>query len=218
MLQEQESESERRPQQHSQQRFLWVILLLIVPLIFILFYFIPFLSSMGVGNVNANSGWSNAQQRQIAFALAQNVQNYRHRIHEGRRINYGDAYMEATGITTSFRPPIPFDGMNSPGGAKNDTHSEAKLKGWALATIRKNLQGLSAGATINVLIFTQVKVCRERRGSIQDWANQLRQAAPAGVFVNIYTWQQTNFDIDHPDQTPVKSQSDVEFAVSGTSP
>jgi len=103
-------------------------------------------------------------------------------------------------------------------GAKNDTHSEAKLKGWALAAIRKNLQGLRAGSTINVLIFTQVKTCPDCRKAVPTWVKQLQQVAPAGVFITLYIWQQTNFDIDHPDKTPVRSQNDVEPAVSASAP
>src|SRR5205823_3414361 len=154
----------------------------------------------------------------IAFDLAQNVQNYRHRINERRRINYGDAYIEASGITSPFRPPNPFDGMDSPSGAKNDTHSEAKLKGWALTTIRRNLQQLPNGSTINVLIFTQVKTCPDCRRNVQAWAKQLQQVTPPSVIVYLYIWQQANFDIDHPDQTLVTSPSDVEPAVSGSAP
>lgn len=166
-------------------RFLWVILIIVAALMAIYFYVIPFLASGGTPSGNTNSGgWSQAQQRQIAFMLAQNVQNYRHRIKERRRINYGDAYMEATGISNPFRPPNPFAGMDSPSGAKNDTHSEAKLKGWALATIRKNLQNLPAGSTINVLIFTQVKTCPDCRRDLPTWVKQLQQAAPTGVIVN----------------------------------
>ena len=179
--------------QHQEQRdplrFLWVLLIIVAALAAIYFYVIPFLSSGGIGGGSSNfSGWSEARQRQIAFDLAQNVQNYRHRINEHRRINYGDAYMEATGISNPFRPPNPFDGMDSPSGAKNDTHSEAKLKGWALAAIRKNLQGLRAGSTINVLIFTQVKTCPDCRKAVPTWVKQLQQVAPAGVIITLYIW------------------------------
>jgi hypothetical protein len=202
------------------RRFWWVLLILLAALGSIYFYVIPLLSSAGVGTggSSASGGLSASQQRQIAFDLAQTVQNYRHRIHEERRINYGDAYLDATGIPAPFRPPQPFDGMNSPTGAKNDTHSETKLKGWALAVIRKHLQQLPSGSTINVLIFTQVKVCSGCRRDVQTWATQLHLAAPAGVRVNLYIWQQTNFDIDHPDQTPVTSPKEVELAVSASAP
>ncbi len=108
--------------------------------------------------------------------------------------------------------------MNSPAGAKNDTHSETRLKGWALAVIRRHLQPLPAGSTINVLIFTQVKVCSDCRRDVQTWATQLQQAAPSGVRINLYIWQQTNFDIDHPNQTPVTSPQEVELAVSASAP
>lgn len=184
----------------------------------IYFYIIPWLASTGVGGSAHAGRWSDARQRQVAFDLAQAVQAYRTRIHERRRINYGDALLEATGISRSFRPPNPFDGMDSPSGAINDTHSETKLKGWALATIRKNLQNLPAGSVINVLIFTQVKVCPDCRRNIQQWATQLQQAAPPGITVFLFIWQQTNFAIDHPDQTPVNSPNDVELAVSRSAP
>src|SRR5579875_757547 len=202
------------------RRFWWVLLILLAALLSIYFYVIPFLSSAGVGTggSSASGGFSEAQQRHIAFDLAQTVQNYRRRIHEGRRINYGDAYLNATGIATPFRPPQPFDGMNSPAGAKNDTHSETKLKGWALAVIRKQLQQLPSGSTINVLLFTQVKVCSDCRRDVQTWAAQLQQAAPFGVRVNLSIWQQTNFDIDHPDQTLVTSPQEVALAVSASAP
>ncbi|HZU03183.1 MAG TPA: hypothetical protein VFA10_26180, partial [Ktedonobacteraceae bacterium] len=159
-----------------------------------------------------------SQQRQIAFGLAQNVQRYRQRINEQRRINYGDAYMVATGISSPFRPKQPYEGMDSPSGAKNDTHSETKLKGWALFTIRQQLQLLPSGSTINLLIFTQVKVCPECRRDSNAWVMQLQQAAPPGVRVNLYIWQQTNFDIDHPMQTLVTSPNEVELAVSASAP
>jgi hypothetical protein len=214
-------QQQRQRQERGQsQCFWWALLLIIASLACIYFYVIPFLSSIGDGSGGGSSSaeWSETQQRQIAFDLAQNVQNYRHRINEHRRINYGDAYMEATGIPTPFRPPQPFEGMNSPTGARNDTHSETKLKGWALATIRKNLQNLPLGSTINVLIFTQVKACPDCRRDVQAWVKQLQQAAPSGVKANLYIWQQTNFDIDHPDQTPVVSPNDIEPAVSGSAP
>jgi hypothetical protein len=210
-------------QKHGQsQRFWWILLVLIALLGCIYSYVIPFLSPSATGGgsgSSSNSGrWSEARQRQIAFDLAQNVQNYRHRINERRRINYGDAYIEASGITSPFRPPNPFDGMDSPSDAKNDTHSEAKLKGWALATIRRNLQQLPHGSTINVLIFTQVKTCPDCRRNVQVWARQLQQGAPPSVIVYLHIWQQTNFDIDHPNQTPVTSLRDIEPAVSGSTP
>lgn len=203
------------------QRFWWVLLILIASLACIYLYVIPFLASKGgssnTGNTNSHS-WSDTQQRQIAFNLAQNIQSYRQHINERRRINYGDAYLDATGITTPFRPPNPFDGMDSPIGAKNDTHSEAKLKGWALATIRKNLQNLPSGSVIRVLIFTQVKMCPDCRKAVPTWVKQLQQVAPTGVTVYLYIWQQTNFDIDHPDHTPVKSQNDIEPTISASAP
>ena len=210
-------------QQHFQQerprRFWWALLIILVCLVGTIFYVLPLLSSVGgTSSPSYPGGWSDAQQRQIAFALAQNTQKYRIQIHEVRIINYGDAFMRVTGNPTSLRPDHPFDGMNSPSGAKNDTHSEAKLKGWALATIRKSQQGLPSGSTINVLIFSQVIVCTPCRQDVQAWANDLQRAAPSGVRVNLYIWQQKNFDIDHPDQTPVTSQQDVQFAVSATAP
>lgn len=211
--------------QQSQQRvfpprFFWVVLILLASLAAIYFYVIPFLSSMAGGSAgNAFSGgWSVSQQRQIAYELAQNIQDYRQRIHEPRQVNYGDAYLVAKGITDPFRPKQPYDGMNSKRGAKNDTHSEAKLKGWALLTIRQQLRQLPAGSTINLLLFTQVKVCPDCRRDIAAWAMELQQAAPSGVRVNFYIWQQTHFDIDHPDQTPVTSPNQVELAVSASAP
>ena len=204
-------------EQSQSQRFWLVLLIIILSLGCIYFFVIPFLASQGVGGGAAN-GWAESQQRQIAFNLAQNIQNYRNRINERRRINYGDAYMEATGLAKPFRPSNPFDGMDSPVGAKNDTHSEAKLKGWALATIRRDLQQLPSGSTVNVLIFTQVKTCPDCRKSVPIWVKQLQQAAPKGVTVYLYIWQQTNFDIDHPDQTLVNSMNDVELATSATAP
>lgn len=201
-------------------RLLGVILILLAALAALYFYIVPFLGSVSGGSTgNAFSGgWSVAQQQQIAFTLAQSVQNYRQRIHEQRRINYGDAYLIATGITTPFRPQQPYEGMDAPSGPKNDMHSEAKLKGWALVTIRQKLQHLPAGSTINLLIFTQVKVCPDCRSDIKGWATQLQQAAPPGVRVNFYIWQQTNFDIDHPTQTPVTSPAQMQFAVSASAP
>lgn len=207
-------------EQSQSQRFWLVLLIIILSLGCIYFFVIPFLASQGIGSGgnSGSGGWSTVQQRQIAYNLAQNIQNYRHRINERRRVNYGDAYIEATGITKPYRPPNPFDGMDSPIGAKNDTHSEAKLKGWALATIRRNLQHLPSGSTINVLIFTQVKTCPDCRKSAPIWVKQLQQAAPKGVTVYLYIWQQTNFDIDHPDQTQVASENDVELATSAIAP
>ncbi len=221
-MQRQEHQPPMPPQGSMHQRpgrFLWVIMLILAALGAIYFYLIPFLaSSGGKSNSSSSERWSAAQQSQIAFTLAQNVQGYRQRIHEGRRINYGDAYLEATGITQPFRPKQPSAGMNAPNPPQNDTHSETTLKGWALYTLRKNLQNLPAGAVINLLIFTQVKVCPDCRRDIQTWAKQLQQVAPAGVSINLYIWQQTNFDIDHPEQTPVESLNDVEFAVSSSAP
>jgi hypothetical protein len=211
----QQQQREQQGQGRS-QRFWGVLLILLASLIALYFYVIPYLSSGGVGT--SGGGWSEVQQRQIAFQLAQNVQNYRHRINERRRINYGDASLQASGITTPFRPPQPFEGMNSPTGASNDTHSETKLKGWALATIRQKLQRLPAGSSINLLMFTQVKVCPACRSAIDGWATQLQQAAPPGVRVNCSIWQQTNFDINHPDQTPVTSPDEVQLAVSASAP
>lgn len=211
--------------QQSQQRvfpprFFWVVLILLASLAAIYFYVIPFLSSMSGGSAgNAFSGgWSVSQQRQIAYKLAQNVQSYRQRNHETRHINYGYTYLVAAGISSPYRPKQPYPGVDSPSGAKNDTHSESMLKGWAFLTIRQQLQQLPAGSTINLLIFTQVKVCPGCRRDITAWATQLQQAAPPGVRVNLYIWQQTNFDIDHPDQTPVTSPNQVEFAVSASAP
>lgn len=209
----------QQQRQKQPQHFWWVFLIIMACLGCTYFYIIPFLSSAGIGGGNTTaSEWTEARQRQIAFNLAQNIQNYRHRINEHRRINYGDAYMEATGMTTPFRPPAPFDGMDSPSGAKNDTHSEAKLKGWALATIRRNLQNLPSGSTINVLIFTQVKTCPNCRRDVQVWARQLQEVAPPGITIHLYVWQQTSFDIDRPDQTPVASENDVEPAIPGSAP
>lgn len=150
-----------QPSQEHSQRFWAILLILLAVLGFTYFYVLPFLSSH-----TGSDGWSETQRRQIAFDLAQNVQRYRHQLNERRRINYGDASLEATGVATPFRPPNPFDGMDSPSGAKNDTHSEAKLKGWALATIRRSLQTLPSGSIINVLIFTQVKTCPECRKAV----------------------------------------------------
>ena len=82
--------------------------------------------------------------------------------------------------------------------------------------IRQQLQQLPSGSTINLLIFTQVKVCPECRSAINAWVMQLQQAAPPGVRVNFYIWQKTNFDIDHPTQTPVASPDEVELAVSAS--
>lgn len=217
--QHQQPAQQHRPVRQGPGRFLWVMLIIIAALGAIYFYLIPFLASSGGGSKNnASSAWSAAQQRQIAFQLAQNVQDYRQRIHEGRRINYGDAILQASGIAQPFRPKQPMPGMNAPNPPQNDTHSENMLKGWALYTIRKSLQQLPAGSVINLLIFTQVKVCPDCRRDIQTWAKQLQQAAPAGVSVNLSIWQQTNFDIDHPDQTPVRSPDEVEFAVSSSAP
>jgi hypothetical protein len=108
--------------------------------------------------------------------------------------------------------------MDSPSGAKNDTHSETKLKGWALATIRSRLQHLPSGSTLNLFIFTQVKVCPDCRRDLNGWATQLQQAAPPSVRVNFSIWQQTHFDINHPDQTPVISPDEVQLAVSASTP
>jgi hypothetical protein len=201
-------------------RFLWVGLILLASLAAIYFYVIPFLSSMAGGSAGSafSGGWSVSQQRQIAYELAQNVQDYRQRIHEPRHINYGDAYLVATGIHDPFRPKQPYPGVDSPSGAKNDTHSESNLKGWALYTIRQQLQQLPAGSTINLLLFTQVKVCPDCRREVTAWAMELQQAAPPGVRVNFYIWQQTNFDKNHPDQTPVTSPDEVELAVSASAP
>ena len=220
-MQQQHSQRQQQKQQREfPPRFLWVVLILLASLAAIYFYVIPFLSSMAGGSTGSafSGGWSVSQQRQIAYNLAQTVQNYRQRINEQRRINYGDAYLVATGINPPFRPKQPYEGMDSPSGAKNDTHSETKLKGWALLTIRQQLQHLPSGSTINLLIFTQVKVCPECRSDINAWATQLQQAAPPGVRVNFYIWQQTNFDIDHPTQTPVTSPDKVELAVSASAP
>lgn len=212
-------QQQQGPGQESSSRFLWVILIILASLAVISFYVIPFLSSTGGASGNAFSGgWSASQQRRIAFSLAQTIQSYRQRINEQRRINYGDAYMTATGVTSPFRPKQPYEGMDSPAGTKHDTHSEARLKGWALATIRQKLQNLPSRSTINLLIFTQVKVCPDCRKDINGWAMQLQQAAPSGVRVNIYIWQQTNFDIDHPTQTPVTSPDEIELAVSASAP
>lgn len=219
-MQQQQQWQEQRKSRDFPPRFLWVVLILLASLAVIYFYVIPFLSSSAGGSAGSAfaGGWSIDQQRQIAFSLAQNVQRYRQRINEQRRINYGDAYLVATGIPTPFRPKQPYEGMDSPSGAKNDTHSETKLKGWALLTIRQQLQQLPSGSTINLLLFTQVKVCPGCRQDINTWAKQLQQAAPPGVRVNFYIWQQTNFDIDHPDQTPVTSPNEVELAVSASAP
>src|SRR5579884_2686597 len=103
--------------------------------------------------------------------------------------------------------------MNSPAGAKNDTHSETRLKGWALAVIRRHLQPLPAGSTINVLIFTQVKVCSDCRRDVQTWATQLQQAAPSGVRINLYIWQHTMFDVDLPKRTPITAAEELEREV-----
>ncbi len=220
-------QQQRQPlwEQHQQKpggsvRFLWVMLILIASLAVIYFYVIPFLASTeGEPTGSAFSGgWSASQQRQIAFTLAQRVQSYRQSIHEQRRINYGDAYMIATGIKPPFRPQQPYEGMDSKPGAKNDTHSETRLKGWALATIRQKLQQLPSGSTMNIVIFTQVKVCPDCRKDTNEWATQLQQVAPPGVRVNFYIWQQTNFDINHPDQTPVASPDEVQLAVSASAP
>src|SRR5712692_4755976 len=201
-------------------RFFWVVLILIASLAAIYFYAIPFISSIGGGSTGSafSGGWSVSQQRQIAFILAQSVQSYRQSIHEPRRINYGDAYLVATGINPPFRLQQPYSGMDSKPGAKNDTHSETRLKGWALLTIRQKLQNLPSGSTINLLIFTQVKVCPDCRRDINGWATQLQRAAPPGVRVNFYIWQQTNFDIDHPDQTTVTSPDEVQLAISASAP
>ena len=224
-MQQHQHEPRRRPQnllptpeQEQSRRFWWVLLIILAALGAIYFYLIPFLSSVSSGGQSgsASSGWTTTQQRQIAFALAQNVQDYRQRIHEGREINYGDAYLKVTGITQPFRPKQPYPGMDAPNPPENDTHSENMLKGWGLYIIRNNLQNVPAGSTINMLIFTQVKVCPPCRKAIQTWAKQLQQVAPAGVSVNLYIWQQTNFDIKHPAQTPVRSANDVEFAVSSS--
>jgi hypothetical protein len=217
----QEQQQWRQPQKREfPPRFLWVVLMLLASLAAIYFYVIPFLSSVGGGSTGSafSGGWSVSQQRQIAVSLAQTVQSYRQRIHEQRRINYGDAYLVATGIASPFRPKQPYEGMDSKPGAKNDTHSETRLKGWALLTIRQQLQQLPSGSTINLLIFTQVKVCPDCRKAIDAWAMQLQQAAPPGVRVNCYIWQQTSFDIDHPDQTPVTSPDAVQLAVSASAP
>lgn len=168
-------------------RFWWILLIILAALGAIYFYLIPFLASSGVGGNNPSSGgWSAAQQQQIAFTLAQQVQDYRQRIYEARRINYGDAYLTASGIAQPFRPKQPVEGMNAPNPPQNDTHSETMLKGWALYIIRKNLQSLPSGSVINILIFTQVKVCPDCRRDIQTWAKQLQQAASTGVVVNLY--------------------------------
>jgi hypothetical protein len=132
-------------QQHWQQqqkqdgnaRFLWVMLLL-ASLAAITFYVIPFLASMGDGSAgnSFSDGWSASQQRQIALTLAQNVQRYRQSIHEQRCINYGDALLVTTGIKPPFRLQQTYEGMDSKSGAKNDTHSETRLKGWARNLIK----------------------------------------------------------------------------------
>lgn len=218
---QQQQQWQQQPQQRaSSSRFLWVMLILIASLAAIYFYVIPFLATMGGESTGSafSGGWSASQQRQIAFTLAQRIQSYRQSINEQRRINYGDGYMVATGIKPPFRPQQPYEGMDSKPGAKNDTHSETRLKGWALATIRQKLQHLPPGSTINIIIFTQVKVCPDCRKDINGWAAQLQQAAPPGVRVNIYIWQQTNFDIDHPDQVPVGSPDEVQLAVSASAP
>src|SRR5579859_3083369 len=169
-------------QQQRQRRdfppgFLWMALILIASLVAIYLYVIPFLASIGGGGSTGNAfsgGWSVQEQKQIAFTLAQRIQNYRQRINEPRRINYGDAYLVASGIKTPFRPQQPYEGMDSKPGAKNDTHSETKLKGWALATIRQQLQNLPSGSAVNLVIFTQVKVCPNCRSDITGWATQLQ--------------------------------------------
>ena len=65
-------------EQGQSQRF-WLVLIIILSLGCIYFFVIPFLSSQGVGgggNTNSNV-WIEIQQRQLAFNLAQNVQNYK---------------------------------------------------------------------------------------------------------------------------------------------
>ncbi len=210
-----QQQHQKRNQEHG-QRFIWVLLIIIASLACIYFYIIPFLASAGAGSAKGSSAsqWSPAQQQSIAFTLAQSVQNYRLRINERRRINYGDAFMQIAGTTQQFRPPNPFDGMDAPSGPRNSLHSEAKLKGWALATLRSKLQHLPTGSVINILIFTQVKVCPDCRGELQAWATQLQQVAPSGVTIFLYIWQQTDFDIDHPDHTPVTSLSQIEPATT----
>jgi hypothetical protein len=204
--------------QEQSRRFWWVLLIILAALGAIYFYLIPFLSSAGVGGQGGpvSTGWTTAHQRHIAFDLAQNVQDYRQRIHERREINYGDAYLQVTGIAQPFRPKQPYPGMDAPNPPEHDTHSEHMLKGWGLYTIRNSLHNVPAGSTINMLIFTQVKVCPPCRKAIQTWAKQLQQTAPAGVSVNLSIWQQTSFDIKHPDQTPVRSANEVECAVSSS--
>ncbi|HEY1351435.1 MAG TPA: hypothetical protein VGF67_17575 [Ktedonobacteraceae bacterium] len=115
-----------------------MLLIILAALGAIYFYLIPFLSSAGVGGQSSHafSSWTTARQRQIAFDLAKNVQDYRQKIHEGRQINYGDAYIEVTGITQPFRPKQPYPGMDAPNPPENDTHSENMLKGWGLLVLR----------------------------------------------------------------------------------
>src|SRR6266852_1821632 len=159
-------------------------------------------------------GWSNAQQNQIALDLAQDVVKYRHQINEKRSVNYGLAYMEVTvpgGSARPFRPQIPYVGMDSPTGPLNDTHSENKLKGWALRELR-NVGRLPNGIVVNLLIFTQVRVCDACAGAVGTWASQLQQAAGGtGITVNVYIWQQKRLMPSQPDGYPIRSQRDVVF-------
>src|SRR2546430_746375 len=114
---------EQSPQPQKQSQSHWLILLLIVACLGGFYFFILPLLTTGGSSASPSypNGWSDTQQRQIAFDLAQRTQNYRQKVNEKRKVNYGFAYMTATDNPNQFRPDQPYDGMDARNDPKNDT-------------------------------------------------------------------------------------------------
>jgi len=151
-----------------------------------------------------SGGWNDSQQRQIAYRLAQQVQQKRES--DTRRAPYAQGCI---GIGSN---PCTEDSQIVPGFGRNNNlfHAERQIYSWAMNLIKTKYQNVAPGTTINIMIYVQeipcTKFCQK---DIPIWARELQAAAPPGVKVNLYVWYQPSFDVDNPLANPITSPRDI---------
>ncbi len=162
-------------QQQQQQsfRFLSVLLIIIGGLLFILFYVIPFLSSQGIGT----PGYSDEHEQ--AYQLAQSVQAYRKR-HPSPG-NYAQVAIRqkySDGPSSKWDTSDVYEGFDDIDG-ENSTHSEQYAHQWILSTIEiyKKLTSWSQVTGLDIVFYTQVRVCRKCQIDMRSWPNVYQKSA-----------------------------------------
>lgn len=151
--------------------------------------------------VEAFGGGSSFDSQQEAFQLAQDTQAYRMKLfQQGRSIKNNLGYASIT-ITytdgtkarryvqlTSDGSPLPFAGYDP-----YTSHSEFFAHGWVKGTLRSLRQSgtaLTHVASVDIVIFSQVRVCDDCRKAMVGWLREFKVDAGTDA-VSLTIWQLT---------------------------